>query len=314
MPVPLVFVSHSAKDPEAVRASRRVLKALEAANMKPLIDEREIELGDEWRRKVFHMVLECHAAVILLSADALSSKWVVFETAALALRKHVDPGLLVIPLLLASVSRANVEASQLSPIDLNKLEQVSGRELGASLRRITSRLRPLCAQLADTPLQALAQQITWWLPPERAVLAQAAAAIEVPAEEIELAPDPRPRLARALLDADLSSLEAAFRVLAPNVKRDGDAERLLDVISCTWVDPSAAEPIPLVLREPHDSRTVALNGTKRFTAYSYLQRAASRYPSWPTLPTANVGGEDQEGALIADIRKAYTRSDPVAQR
>ena len=97
---PQVFISHSSHQADARDARLKLESALETAGFGVLVDQRELQLGDKWRRKVFTMTFECHAAVVVLSDDALTSEYVFQEIAWLTARRYLDDRFVIVPVLL----------------------------------------------------------------------------------------------------------------------------------------------------------------------------------------------------------------------
>jgi len=67
-----VFISHSQED-EVL--ARRIADVLKKAGL-DVWDDREIFPGDNWAAKVAQALDESNAMVVLLTADALKSRWV----------------------------------------------------------------------------------------------------------------------------------------------------------------------------------------------------------------------------------------------
>ncbi len=304
---PQVFISHSSHLPGARDARLKLEHALQDAGFGVLVDQREIKLGDEWRRKVFNMAFECHAAVVVLSKAALTSPYVFLETAWLTARRYLDDKFVVVPVLLPPVKRAQLDQGPLRPMRLNEMQQ--GKMSYQLVTRVIDLLMPVKTALTPSPFERLLERIALWLPERRDRVDDIAAQLNIDIRG--LSPDlARRRIARVLLDCDLAALPKTFDALAPNLSGRTEAERLLAVLACSWVDPGAVAPIPAVIGRPCNERAVALNCTEDLTAKAYLQRARARFPSWPTLRTLNEGGPDQLGRLVREIRTAYKAQRP----
>lgn len=303
---PQVFISHSSHQADARDARLTLESALRNAGLGVLVDERELKLGDQWRRRIFTMISECHAAVVMLSEDALTSPHVFLEIAWLMGRRYRDESFRIIPVLLPPVTRADLDRDQLRAMNLKELQQ--GNMSDGLLKQVIGLLTPLKAAFAPSPLDELLDLIAVWLPARDDRVAYIAARLNIGIQD--LSPDlARRQIARELLGADLASLPGIFQVLAPNLGSRTEAESLLAVLACTWVDPEAAAPILAAMR-PGENHAVALNGNEDVTALAYLQRACARFPCWPTLKTLNKAGPDQYGRLLRDIRKAYKARFP----
>ena len=304
---PQVFISHSSRLAGARNARLRLEHALQDSGFGVLVDQQDLKLGDEWRRKVFNMAFECHAAVVVLSKAALTSPYVALETAWLTARRYLDPEFIVVPVLLPPVRRTQLDQGPLRAMQLKEIQQ--GKMSDKLLKQVIERLAPVKAVLAPSPFELLLKRIALWLPRYQDRVDDIATQlnINIQGRSPDLA---RRQIARALLDCDLAALPKTFEALAPNLSSRTDAERLLAVLACSWVDPEAVAPIPYVMGRPCNERAVALNCTQDVTAKAYLQRARARFPSWPTLKTLNAGGPDQLGRLVREIRAAYRAQRP----
>ena len=70
-----VFISHSDKDKDLVR---RVADVLRETGME-VWDDREILPGDNWAEKIAKALEESQAMVVLLTPEALDSKWMSWD-------------------------------------------------------------------------------------------------------------------------------------------------------------------------------------------------------------------------------------------
>ncbi|MCJ7457689.1 MAG: toll/interleukin-1 receptor domain-containing protein, partial [candidate division Zixibacteria bacterium] len=99
-----IFISHSGKDDEFVRALRN---SLEIQQLKTWVDSRELKAGDELEPEVKQAIEQARAFIVVLSLNALNSPWVLKETKyALKVRKKREDSYPVIPLLMKGVEYA----------------------------------------------------------------------------------------------------------------------------------------------------------------------------------------------------------------
>ncbi|MCP5067895.1 MAG: TIR domain-containing protein [bacterium] len=96
-----VFVSHSSGTREAELYLQAVLDTLNSIDgIKALVDRRDIEFGDEWKVGIARMIEAAHGAILLLSPDALDSKWVQYEAHGIDHKRTLNRRFLVLPVLL----------------------------------------------------------------------------------------------------------------------------------------------------------------------------------------------------------------------
>ena len=95
-----VFVSHSAKSDEHKQLLTALVAEMTALDLDPWVDYQGIELGDPWNDKITQALHQCHAAVVLFSAQALLSPFVKYEVSCLAYRKRTQPGFGLFPVII----------------------------------------------------------------------------------------------------------------------------------------------------------------------------------------------------------------------
>lgn len=97
MTKPTVFLSYSHQDEawkDRVSIHLRVWAELE------VWDDRRIELGDDWRSEIQTALQRADVAVLLVSANFLTSRFILEEEIPVLLRRRKEEGLLVIPVIL----------------------------------------------------------------------------------------------------------------------------------------------------------------------------------------------------------------------
>jgi hypothetical protein len=97
-----VFISHSTKTPRAEAYLSALLAAFKAhgriADCSRWLDRQALKPGDEWRAEIFKALRESHAAILLLSREAIEqSTFVEIEASYLCVRSAAIP---VIPVLI----------------------------------------------------------------------------------------------------------------------------------------------------------------------------------------------------------------------
>ncbi|MES9993174.1 MAG: toll/interleukin-1 receptor domain-containing protein [Candidatus Thiodiazotropha sp.] len=129
-----IFISHSAnKTEEPVTATflEQLVAKLDSSNeMEVLVDQRNLQAGDEWCQRLYSWMGLCDAAVILLSPRAItreSSVWVPREVNLLLWRKALDPDFVIIPVLVSGLERADIaENPFVSDTSLNDIQFADG--------------------------------------------------------------------------------------------------------------------------------------------------------------------------------------------
>ncbi|HWS88086.1 MAG TPA: toll/interleukin-1 receptor domain-containing protein [Pyrinomonadaceae bacterium] len=85
----IVFISHSSKEKWI---ARQIAKEIEALGAKTWLDLKDIHGGDEIRRSIRRGIRASKEAIVLLSANSVTSDWVIYEVAiADAQGKRITP-------------------------------------------------------------------------------------------------------------------------------------------------------------------------------------------------------------------------------
>lgn len=318
MTKPRIFISHSAKEPEAAAVLRRLVADLEP-DFRVLVDqdrlsadEDQLLAGQDWRAKLFYWMSQAHGAVIIFSKSALASDWVRAEASVLAWRRLMDQSkhFTLIPALLDPVKRADLEQKHFSPMRLTDLQLVRGDDAARIAAQVRAGLGHLLkGRPPETLIEKLERKIARLLrdvdAPE---LEGAARAIGADTGAWAADADPRVMLAAEMLRRGLPSVVKVFVELDVFLKRDARRE-LVNLITPTWVDLRAASGIPEIAARQGAQRTLWVNGgrpgVEEFTGNSFVRRACARSPelAWAVLPVPNAAGEDAVGYYKHAIRK-----------
>ena len=73
-----IFISHSSKEKWI---AQQIAKEIEALGAKTWLDLKDLRGGDEIRRSIKRGVRASQEAVVLLSANSITSQWVIYEVA-----------------------------------------------------------------------------------------------------------------------------------------------------------------------------------------------------------------------------------------
>jgi hypothetical protein len=99
-----IFISHTTKDDEFVKALR---KSLEIQKLETWVDSRQLAAGDELEPEIKGAIEGASAFIVMLSINAFNSPWVLKETKyALKVKKKRSDDYPVIPLMLEGVEPA----------------------------------------------------------------------------------------------------------------------------------------------------------------------------------------------------------------
>jgi len=99
MVAPTVFISYSHKDEEWKDRLVTHLGVLEMAGILDTWDDRRIELGDDWRPEIENAISRASIVILMVSANFLTSKFILDEELPKFFARRNKDGLRVIPLI-----------------------------------------------------------------------------------------------------------------------------------------------------------------------------------------------------------------------
>lgn len=99
-----VFISYSHNDEDLKDRLKTHLAVLEHQNLLSVWDDRQIASGDDWYPEIEQAIESAQIAILLISADFLSSKFILGEEIPPLLERRKKEGLRVIPLILKPCS------------------------------------------------------------------------------------------------------------------------------------------------------------------------------------------------------------------
>ncbi len=90
-----VFISYAYEDlPEA----RSIANSCQKIGLSTWMDEKEIKSGEKWREQLNHAIEECDFAIVLISKEALNSKYITREWDVLCEKKWNRPDITILPI------------------------------------------------------------------------------------------------------------------------------------------------------------------------------------------------------------------------
>src|SRR4029077_18697502 len=102
MPRPTVFISYSHKDKVWLERLVTHLGVSAQAGMLEIWDDRRIGAGSEWLASLERTIDTAHAAILLISADFLTSEFICGKEVPLLLERRSSEGLLIFPVIVRS--------------------------------------------------------------------------------------------------------------------------------------------------------------------------------------------------------------------
>lgn len=311
---PRVFVSHSSHTPGARDWLETFVSDLDQGEdrVEVLVDKDLITGGDHWRRVINAMLVECDAAVVLITPDALESSWVLKEATILRFRHDQDPGFPLLPVASQDVGRAELKNNRLwDPVDLPELQFLPGDDAAQTAAAIKTTLVPLAAQHRLTPFDLLTAAIA-------AKLTKAAPATPFLQQALDELNEPIPShlgdkhqcLAYAIARWILRQPPPALARVAKTLTWLGqgfpaeDAHEILKLVAPMWVDLDAASWFVRANWQHSDFRDVAIACRHpELTLSQFVDRAYMPVKSPFFRLLNNVTGGEQSDDIARELRQ-----------
>lgn len=319
MTLPKLFISHSSKTDENVEVLDQVCKALQV-DFEVLVDKR-IKPSEEWFPCLYEYMNECHAAVILLSNEALESDWVRAEAAILCNRRRIQDKFKLILIPLDGLAIEQIDKQPFfKAISITDFQAI--RDCQNTIEIITKLSEALLdlksGKPPNTPLEKMTSQIQIILSqiqkkdPDAFLMAFQEGLNRIDPKFGFSTDNLADALVRVLLRDPLKIFEnirLLFVELSLLIEK-GEANKILDIVKGHWVHPEAAV---LLSKARVNLQPVAINGMQvhDFSGDCYARQA------WPapnpyTLVTANK--DDRSFANIEQTLLSQVPPKTMAER
>ncbi|MDX3454534.1 TIR domain-containing protein [Streptomyces sp. ME02-8801-2C] len=280
-----VFISHSSRsDPLAEKVREQISKGLAERNYEVKVDTDALKPGDDWCPTLYKWLAECDAAVILFNQEAIDSFWVRREVNILMWRRALNPGLLIIPVLIGGLTSSVLKDNGFSdvlPVEFARTSPEVADE--TAVERLVNQVLEEFGTLPD--LSGEPDSMRKWIgviadylerTDKKAALTEAGRALGIADEHLQnnAQAGVGQFLAQQMLDAAPGEhLKKALWKIAPYL--DGDSlQRLITQVTPAWISGEVARHIlPPVPGDASHRRTVALNACESGTARQFVDRA-----------------------------------------
>ncbi|MBI5934016.1 MAG: toll/interleukin-1 receptor domain-containing protein [Chloroflexi bacterium] len=175
--MPSVFISYSHKDEEWKDRVVTHLRVLEMEGMLDVWDDRRIEGGDDWKPEIEKAINNASIAILMISANFLTSKFILGEEAPKLLKRRAKEGLRVIPLIVKPCAWQQVKwlsPIQARPLDGKPLSTKRGHNLDSSIVALAEEVAKFVKRM-ETPAKTSEVSETsevWRIPPDKISLAK----------------------------------------------------------------------------------------------------------------------------------------------
>lgn len=322
-----VFISHVNDDHDADGILGCLEHALSDAGFDVLVDRQRLEPGTVWRQEIYTWLGLCHAAVVLLSSQALERDkfWVGREMELLVWRKALAPTFTLIPVLVPPVTLEQVEGSgRFRDLNVRELHCVDAANVTAAVDAIVAALIHV-SEAQRAPADVLADKIEGCLEHARPA-GIAAASLKIALDFGPWTPrrNDKRTLAMKLVGMELGQALPAIEELRNRSGPElGESLReVVEILAANWVEPEAARWLAMIAcgdRTRAPEKALVLNARNGFAASHYVRRACQLPPSatWEPLAITGVTGETAEAEIADEIdacleRAVRLKPDPFA--
>ena len=334
-----LFISHSAHQAADKQILEQLDLRLKEANFLVYCDHKRLKPGDSWRHELYSAIGCCHAAVVLVTKEALdivSHPWVFKECSMLTILKWSDKSFPIFPVAMTGVTADDIRHSPFEALHINEIQIASQENLNLLIETITGKLSSIQCSAEDEPLyhhhkriEARLRSITDPEPLKEA--------IDYVDSELDswdpLDKQVRYRLARILLTLNPDQVVDALRGILPSLGEQGSAG-LIDQLAPFWLDlPAIAQLDNTVQYEqrmiqaevttpPQTQKRLrtafGLNASDPLTARLHASRAGylKKMP-YTIITLPEDAGTDDEGRyashIIADVNQRSGRISKLGQ-
>ena len=149
MTTPTVFISYSHKDEDWKDRVVTHLRVLQMQDMLDVWDDRRIEAGDEWHSEIENALNAASVAVLLVSANFLTSKFILGEEVPRLLERREKEGVRIFPVIVKPCAWTQVKwlaRMQARPKDGKPLAAGNEYQIDADLAAIAEEIAALIKQ------------------------------------------------------------------------------------------------------------------------------------------------------------------------
>jgi TIR domain-containing protein len=271
-----IFISHSTKTEQGEKFLTAVEKEL---NKKFLVDldRKGLQVGDDWRQKIYEWMDEAHGAVLLLTPEALKSRFVQIETSILSWRSFRQPEFAFVPVLMGAVKPEDMKKGIFGELALSMVQAISLDDPAALAKKVSRALQNRLKEIGRprTAFEVLKDLIVKQLigggNTKQDLREVGISKLNWGKNRFSASTDYYEKFAQDLLKAETLSAFAAIEQLSELGMKN--AMDLLDLVAPGWVGQEEAKPVAYLAMKEDSKRAIGLNGKGRWAMTAYISRA-----------------------------------------
>jgi hypothetical protein len=329
-----IFLSHSVHKEADKQIMNQLIQLLEEAGFYVYSDRKRLKVGDCWRNKLYSAICSCHAAVVLVTQEALDTAkypWVFKECSMFTMLKYANSQFPIIPIRMTGVTIEDIDKSPFKALQLNEIMAGSYEDLKTVMDIIKSKLSE--PEYSDEPFYYHHKRIADSLPSSDKELVRKAIE-ELDSDEDRWNPTYKVihfNLARILLSLSATKLIDALPGSLQGILYNLGEQRsrhLIDNLAPFWLDLTAIAEMEneiqsdqeRILRNLDDlskdegyiRKSFGINTQDELVAKMYVRHAGylKKLPYNIIGPPDNVSSrdiEDYEKHILAGINRSLGR-------
>ncbi len=158
MTQPIVFISYSREDEAEKNALLKHLDVLQKAGLIDLWSDDQIKTGADWETEIEQAIARARVAVLLISADFLTSQFVLSQQVPVLLARRQSEGLVIFPVIAKACAWQRVEwlrPMKVRPRHGHPVWRESGRHVDEELATIADEVAAVAGELDPAPIVAI---------------------------------------------------------------------------------------------------------------------------------------------------------------
>jgi hypothetical protein len=277
MPWIKIFISHSTKTEEAQEFLDAVRNALDQ-DFDLRLDQILLEGGDNWRASIYQWMDEAHGAVLLLTKEALQSKFVQMEAMILSWRSFRQPEFALVPVLVGGVTVDDIKGGLFGEMALGTFQVVTLKDPAAAqdVARCLKKLQK--PNPSRTPREILESRIGRLLKKEQVgedVLRDVGVKLfGWTAKDFASNTDYFEKFTTDILSENTPVACSAINELKEQGMEKGKAQELLELVFPFWVEEETAKPVARLALSETAKRSLSLDTDEPYTVHSYIGRSS----------------------------------------
>lgn len=148
-----IFISYATASKDCAQFLEAVSQGIRAVEGVVPVHASEFTVGEYWETEIAKGIRESHGSILILSPEAIESKWVHLEARAIDFRKHMDPATYLLMPLFAGINSDSLKQDPWQNLEVPKAQALRDYVTFDELRdKVTESVRNWVAKGRDAIL------------------------------------------------------------------------------------------------------------------------------------------------------------------